>query len=267
MRLLRKISEKLGREIESGIDIVGDIAILKLPNMEEQKKKEICEIIASEIKNVKTIFEQTSPVEGEYRVRKLRHLYGVDKTLTIHKENGISLKVDVARCYFSPRLSTERMRIASQCKTGEKVLNMFAGVGPFSILIAKKAGCEVVSCELNKYACSLHKENSLINKVDSLVNVINTDSGYLSSMIREDFDRVLIPLPSSSNNYLQIARNFVRKGGIMHYYRHVGGRDEDDAKARLEAELRATLHEAQLSLRKVREVGPRFFELVADIKL
>ena len=77
--------------------------------------------------------------------------------------------VDVEKCYFSPRLSTERARIADLVEDGEVVLNMFAGVGPYSITIAKRKKAEVYSNELNEAAYRLHLENNRLNKVEERI--------------------------------------------------------------------------------------------------
>ena len=124
--------------VESGIDVIGDIAILRLSEALKDRGAAIGEALLRELKNVKVVLDQEGAIGGEYRLRKLRHLAGENRTLTIHKENGCRFKVDVETCYFSPRLSTERLRIADAVKEGERVLNMFAGAGPFSITIGRK---------------------------------------------------------------------------------------------------------------------------------
>ena len=87
-------------------------------------------------KRIKTVLRQASPVSGDFRLRKLEWIAGERKTETVHKEYGCILKVDLGKCYFSPRLSYERNRIAHQVQPGEVMVNMFAGVGSYSIVIA-----------------------------------------------------------------------------------------------------------------------------------
>ncbi|HUH99632.1 MAG TPA: tRNA (guanine-N1)-methyltransferase, partial [Nitrososphaerales archaeon] len=121
---------RLSSSLESGIDVIGDIAIVKLRPEAKVDEREAAQAILDGMKNVKCVYGQEGGIEGDFRLRKLRHLGGEERTVTIHKENGIRLKLDVETCYFSPRLSTVRLRIAEQVVPGEKVLNMFAGVGP-----------------------------------------------------------------------------------------------------------------------------------------
>jgi tRNA (guanine37-N1)-methyltransferase len=248
--------------------VIGDIAILGPKGQGRGVTKKLAESLLDRLPNIKCVFQQEGGIEGEYRLRKLRHLAGEDRTLTVHKESGCSFKVDVGKCYFSPRLSTERLRIAKEVASSERVLNMFAGVGPFSIVIAKKRGAKVTSCELNSYACKLHEENVRLNRVGSLVEVMNLDASNLREKLDGSFDRVLMPHPSASDRFLSEAMSMAVRGGVVHYYRHVLGRNEAEASENLKAELEGLLPlGTTYKVRRVREVGPRWLEMAADIRV
>jgi tRNA (guanine37-N1)-methyltransferase len=270
-RLIRMALERAGVEdagrVSSGVDVVGDIAIVRLGDFSASEKRRVAGALLEELKNLRVVMEQKGGIEGEYRLRTLRHLAGEKRSTTVHRENGCSFRVDVAKCYFSPRLSTERLRIAEAVRPSERVLNMFAGVGPFSIPIAKLRGARVLSCELNEYAARLHSENDTLNKVEGLIRVIIGDAADLPSTTKRKFDRVLMPLPSEANRFLPTALAMAKKGGTIHYYRHVLGADEDEATASVREELRALLpRKAPFTTRRVREVGPRWVEMAADIR-
>ena len=271
-RLISRALEAAGIEnpgrASSGVDVVGDIAIVRLAELSAAEKRKAAKALLGELSNVKVVMEQEGGIEGEFRLRRLRHLAGERRTLAIHKENGCVFKVDVAKCYFSPRLSTERLKIARLVKPKERVLNMFAGVGPYSIPIAKIAGARVTSCELNGYAAKLHIENNSLNKVQGLVDVITGDAADLPDSVRTKFDRVLMPLPSEANRFIPAALDLAKKGATIHYYRHLLGRDEGEASVALREELSTLLPaRTHYSVRKVREVGPRWVEMAADIRV
>ena len=271
-RLIRAALERAGVEnaarVSSGVDLIGDIAIVRLEGFTQREKEKIGRTLMIEMKNVRGVFEQEGGIGGDYRLRKLKHLSGAKRTLTTHRENGCIFRVDVARCYFSPRLSTERLRIAGLVGSKEKVLNMFAGVGPFSVPIAKLAGAKVTSCEINGYAARLHEENNKLNKVDGLVSVFAMDANELPDRSRAKFDRVLMPHPSQANKFLQTALKVAKKGGLIHYYRHVVGRDEVEAERTLRAELSDLLPpKSDFGIRRVREVGPRWLEMAAEVRV
>jgi tRNA (guanine37-N1)-methyltransferase len=271
-RLISAALEKAGignpGRTSSGIDVVGDIAIVRLAGFSATEKRKLGKALLGELSNVKVVVEQEGGIEGEYRLRKLRHLAGEKRTLTLHRENGCVFRVDVAKCYFSPRLSTERLRVARLVKPKERVLNMFAGVGPYSIPIAKLAGARVTSCELNGYAAGLHIENNRLNKVQWFVDVITGDAADLPGALKTRFDRVLMPLPSEANRFLPAALELAKKGATIHYYRHVLGENEGEAAKALREELSGLLPaRTRYTVRKVREVGPRWIEMAAEIRV
>ena len=270
-RLIRAVLEKAGVEdaerVSSGVDVIGDIAIVRLGNFSAQEKRRVAGALLEELKNLRVVMEQKGGIEGEYRLRTLRHLAGEKRSMTVHRENGCSFRVDVAKCYFSPRLSTERLRVAEAVKPSERVLNMFAGVGPFSIPIARLKGAKVMSCELNAYAARLHSENDSLNRVEELIEVVNRDASDLPRTTKRKFDRVLMPLPSEANRFLPAALGMAKKGATIHYYRHVLGENEDEATASLREELGSLLPPGTaFTTRRVREVGPRWVEMTAEIR-
>ena len=270
-RLLRKVVEGIGESeadgVHSGIDVIGDLAIVKFSRGPVQVRELVGEKILSEMSNVKGVFEQEGGIEGEYRLRKLRHLAGERRTTTLHKENGCRFLVDIAKVYYSPRLSTERLAVAMMVRDGERVLNMFAGVGPFSITIARRKRASVTSCESNKEAYRLHLENNMMNKVAGRITTINADAAALPDWLEGKFDRILMPHPSRADRYLGAALLLVADGGVIHYYRHISAEDFDQAKSAILHELREVQGLRSIEVRKVREVGPRWLEVVADLQL
>ena len=271
-RLIRAALEGAGIEdaarVSTGVDVVGDVAIVRLADFSLREKKKVASSLLDRLKNVAVILEQEGGIEGEFRLRRLRHIAGEKRTLTVHHENGCAFRVDVARCYFSPRLSTERLHIAQIVGEREAVLNMFAGVGPFSIPIAKFAKSQVMSCEINRLATELHEENNRLNKVEERVEVVCGDAANLPEITKKKFDRVLMPLPSEAHRFLPTALAMVKKKGTIHYYRHVLGRNEAEATDSLRSELVELLPKGvRYRTRRVREVGPRWFEMAADIRV
>jgi len=247
--------------------VIGDIAIVKLRPGAVGSEGALAEAILAEMKSVKCVYGQEGGIEGDFRLRALRHLGGEVRTTTLHKENGLRLQLDVETCYFSPRLSTERLRIASQVEEGEKVLNMFAGVGPYSILIAKRT--KVWSCELNDAAFRYHLENNKLNKVEGRIEMIEGDAMLLPEELEGEgpFDRILMPHPSRSNAFLPAALSMLAPDGVVHYYRHMTGQDEVEAETNLRKELEGIGQGLGVrAVRKVRAIGPRYVELCADLK-
>ena len=133
-------------------DVLGNIVILKFPSSTKKTEKiKVAKQLLKERKSVKTILEKSEKVSGRLRTLKTKYLAGEKTLIAEYIENGCKFKFNVETCYFSPRLSNERKIIFKQVKKDERVLVMFAGVGPFSISIAKNSkALEVTSLELGK---------------------------------------------------------------------------------------------------------------------
>jgi len=251
--------------LPSSFDVIGDIAIIELPEELMPYGRAIGEAILKVHRHIKAVFAKGSKVEGEYRVRELIHLAGEKRTETLHRENGIRLKLDVAKVYFSPRLATERMRIFKKTRPGEVVFDMFAGVGPYSILLARKAKL-VFACDLNPWAIRYLEENIRLNKAHNVVPILG-DVRKVAGKLRAD--RVIMNLPKFADRFLREAMLSVKPGGIIHYY---GFSPEEDLYSEHEAKIKAIARELGFSVeflerRKVRPYAPRQFNIAIDFRV
>ena len=166
--------------------------------------EEIAKQIMGSQRKIKTVLTPATSISGDFRVRELKYLAGENKTITSHKESGCTFKVDVEKCFFSPRLSFEHLRIAKLVQSGETVVNMFAGIGCFSIIIAKTANqTKVYSIDVNPVAIQCMEENVRINHVDGAVFPMLGDAkDIINSKLKGVADRVLMPLPEIALEYL-----------------------------------------------------------------
>lgn len=257
-------------ELISAFDQIGDIIIVRIPDALLSKKKKIGEALLNEVKVAKSVFYQASDVEGDFRTRKLEILAGENKTETEYKEHGCRFIVDVEKAFFSPRLSTERQRIASLTKNGETVINMFAGVGMFSIMVAKAKKCKVYSIDVNPVASKLCEKNIRLNKLKGEVISINGDAAkIISNKLQDTGDRTLMLLPERSDDFLESAISATRNGGTIHYYSHIHADKKSEAgKLSEEHFLSVTPVQAEiLGSKIVRAVGPRYYQTVVDVKI
>ena len=258
-------------EFKSSLEIIGDLAIIKLPPRLESKASLIANLIMSVHRNVRAVYSQESPVLGEYRVRRLRLLAGKPGTETVHREHGCMFKVDVAEAYFSPRLQYERLRVAKLLVEGEVVVNMFAGVGCFSIIMAKHARpSRVYSIDLNPKAYQYMVENVLLNRVAGVVKPILGDSKLVVEReLAGVADRVLMPLPLKAREYLPSALKALKPdGGWIHYYDFVHAVKGEDPVRKVAETIPGSLEGFKLEVssgRVVRSVGPKWYQVVLDI--
>ena len=277
-RIIKEIAQELFGENSIGIvnsmDIIGDIAVIKAEDIEPKKLEIFGEKLLEKIRYINVVLRQITPVEGEYRLRKFQHIAGEDRRWTIYREHGIILKVDIEKVYFTPRLSTERRRIMELVNPGEEICNMFAGVGPYSILIAKYRSPKLVhSIDINKYAVDYHIENNFLNKVEDRIIVYRGDAGeMIEKYIVGRCDRVLMPLPEKALDYIDYALEALKHRGYIHIYLHIPYEKnwrEALPKAVEEASkaLRGKCGIDMMKPHKVREVGPRVLQVCVDTKV
>jgi tRNA (guanine37-N1)-methyltransferase len=265
-------SEELDK-VYSSFDVIGDIAIIKINALQN------AEAIANQImacqKNIKTVLTPTTSIMGDFRVRGLKYLAGEIKTVTCHKESGCSFKVDVEKCYFSPRLSFEHSRIAKLVESGETVVNMFAGIGCFSIFIAKTASqTRVYSIDVNPTAIQCMEENVRINEVEEYVFPMLGDAkDIINSKLQGVADRVLMPLPEIALEYLPHALSALKQaGGWIHYYdfQHAQGKENPAEKTKLKVAEKLDclgVNYIFANSRVMRPTGPNWYQTVVDIKV
>jgi tRNA (guanine37-N1)-methyltransferase len=260
-------------KIYSAFDMIGDIIIIKIPNCLILKKEIIAKAILQNIKPAKSVFVQTSAVQGEHRIRSLEFLAGDNNTVTEYKEHGCRFKVDVLKTYFSPRLSTERLRIGKMVSDNEIITNMFAGVGTYSIIMAKhNKTCRVYSIDSNPVANDLAEINVKLNKVqDRVLPIFGDAKEVINKEIKGKSHRVLMPLPEKAKEFVDSAVMALKENkGIIHYFAHVKALTKSLAREKGVVDTKNAFYEYHheiLATKVVREVGPRIYQIVSDVSI
>jgi tRNA (guanine37-N1)-methyltransferase len=216
-----KLPERLLPSLPHSFDVIGDIAILELREELAEFSSAIGVAVMQIDPHLRLVLRKSGEVAGIFRTRKLVPIAGLGRTETVHREFSCQYRLDVAAAYFNPRLSHERMRVAKDVREGEQVLDMFAGVGPYSILIAKtQCASKVTSIDINPQAFAYLKHNILLNRVADRVVPSLGDSGKLASgELRGTANRVIMNLPSESSKFLDAAVQALGEGGgSIHYY-------------------------------------------------
>ncbi len=254
------LREKLGEgRWPRSFVVIGDIAIINLRDEHLRYSREIAECIMEAQKRVRAVFAKIV-TEGTFRIAKLIHLGGMEKTETIFKQAGCKFKVDVTKVYVNPSLETEYLRIASLIKEGEEILDMFCGAGFFLIHAACRKRVFGIGIDINNHAIRYAKENSELNKLEGIVEFIHSDSSYTSSFLKKKFDRIIMNLPHSSEEFLPQALSLIKRCGFLHLYKLLDEEEVDAFKVKLET--------YRLNLTKVRKVldyAPRKGIFVFDL--
>ncbi|MGB9778294.1 MAG: class I SAM-dependent methyltransferase [Candidatus Bathyarchaeales archaeon] len=267
-----KLPPHLLASLPKSIDFVGDIAIIEIPLELEAYRALIGEAIFKTHENVQTVLAKAGAVSGTYRLREFSVIAGKPKTETIHKEYGCQFYVDLAKAYFSPRLSYEHNRIASLVNDGETVIDMFAGVGPFSILIAKThESVKVYAIDVNPDAIEFLQKNIRLNRVEDKVRPILGDAKQIvEEKLLGMADRVIMNLPEKAIEFLDAACKAIKlTGGIIHFYTFVNSSTSlDNMKLKfIKAAEKCGRKAEVLFSRFVRATAPYEWQAVIDAKI
>lgn len=266
------IPDGLLDSVPSSMDLIGEVAIVQVQDELKPFLKAIGEAILKVYPRIKTVLVKSSPISGVFRVGGYEVVVGSGVTETFYREHGCVYLVDPVKVYVSPRLSFERLRVASMVKPGENVLDMFTGVGCYAILIAKRVlNCKVYAVDLNPYAIKYLKYNIERNRVQGRVVPIEGDaSKVVESGLNGMFDRVIMDNPSNARAFLRAACDALKQtGGVVHYYEF---RPEGDLMDRVLEDFYENVERFGRSVkssnvRVVREVAPRIYHVVVDASI
>lgn len=241
-------------------DIIGDILIFEIKEkLSPKEEKDIANELLKLNKNIKVVAKRASIHEGKYRTRKIKILAGENRKETIHKENGIRIKLDVEKCYFSPRSSQERLRIAKLVKKNEDVLVLFSGVCPYNLVISKHSKARLIyGVEINPIAHKYALENVRINKCTN-IHLIKGDVTKEVPKLNKKFDRIIMPLPKESKSYLNLTLKYLKNKGTIHLYLFSEEKDFNKLKKEYSKKFK-------VKLTKCGTYGPRIWRVCLDLK-
>lgn len=270
--LRKKLTQEELALVPSSFDIIGSkeraVAIIDIPKELEKKNNEIAKAIMKKHKNVKGVLKKASPIKGLHRVRDYELIAGNEKTEVVHSENSCRFLLDPQVVYFSPRESTERLRVSEQVRDGDIVMVFFAGVGPFPLVIERKANpSRIIAVEINPVAVEYLWKNVRLNKSQKIEVVLGDVTGNVGQYYGQ-CDRVLMPLPEKSVEYLQEAIKCLRTGGVCYFYCFSSEHDLDDKKDRMQSIARSMKRKIRfIGVQKVLPYGPRISKYRIDFEL
>ena len=253
-----------------GYDVVGNIAILKFDREASASlKKKFAAGYLRHNKSVTTVLEKVGKFSGRLRTLKTKFLAGDRTREALYRENRCEFRFNVDTCYFSPRLSSDRMEIASLVKKGENVLVMFGGVGPYAVVIAKNSqASRVVSVELSRGCSKYALENVKRNKLNSRVEIVGGDVRRRVPLMKERFDRIIMARPNLKDTFLDIAFRVIKKNGMIHYHGfYLEGEKEKMIEMIRGEALRAGKKVKIINVKKAGEIGVRKWRYRVNFKV
>ena len=255
--------------IPKSYDIIGDIVIVDIPEEISKYNEIIGKSLHDLFPSINTVYRKASSVSGEYRIRELELIAGVEKCETIHLEYGVKIYVNVCETYFSPRLGEEHKKVADSVKSNEHIVDLFTGVGSFPLHIAKRHKTTVFAIDINKSAIECLKKSIQNNKFKGTIHPIHGDCRKAIKTIPKA-DRVIMNLPSKSLEYVSIACEILKPGGILYFYNFIPeGCTMEENFEELSKELaksRWKINEL-LDFRKIRDSAPREIQACLEVSI
>ena len=264
--LLRGVlTEEELKLLPSGYERLGHVLVVNLPPALKPKFSRIGERLL-ELKGVRTVVARKGIV-GRYRRPVVELVAGERVTETLHREHGCKFKLDVSKVMFSAGNLYERRRVAELVKPGEVVVDLFAGVGQFTIPIAKLAQPKLVyAVELNPVAYEYLLENVRLNGVGDRVRPLLGDCAKVAP--RGVADRVVMGILHVGHRYLPLALEVLRpEGGVIHYHESVPSKLRWERPLR---RIRAAAGEREVKIlnrRVVKRYAPGVDHVVVDVEI
>ncbi len=265
-----KLSQEELRFLPSSFDSLGDAIIVEIPPELRRREKIIGNALLEVNASAESVFVKTGAHSGVFRNEPVRLIAGKKKKFAFYREHGCVFRISIGKVFFSPRLATERKRIAGLIKDGEKIAVLFAGAGPFPIVFARNSGMrKAVAIELNPAAFRDMEKNIELNKAGEKIVPVFGDVKEFAGEHAGQFDRVAMPLPMGGENFLEDALVYLKpEGGIIHYYQFVPRTNPFElplgqirrACERLGMEFEIVFR------RKVREYAPDIIQVVVDFR-
>jgi len=264
-----EVPDELLPLLPSGFQIIGDVAILSLRPKVEEYVGLIAEFILENFKYIRTVCLKLGPIVGPEKRPQVKIVAGRPSTITVHKEAGCLFKLDVAELMFAKGNINERARMARVVREGELVLDMFAGIGYFSIPMAKTGKPDLIyAVDINPTAVHYLAENIRLNKVRGLVVPVLADCRQVADRLPDLADRVVMGYLPGTADFLPYALKALRpEGGVIHYHDiyHECELWWKPIRALEEAGLRVGYRLTGITHKRVvKSYGPRLYHVVID---
>ena len=269
MSFKQKLAEKTGlplKALPSSYQKVGDIILIKLFGSAARQHKKIGEAVLEMLPYIRTVC-MIKGIAGEYRIPRAEVIAGDKNTTTTHKEHGCLYRIDVAKIMFSKGNLSEHRRLINQIKPNETIIDMFAGIGYFSIGIAKNSKAkEIYAIEKNPTSFKFLKENISLNKIKNIKPMM-ADCRFAT--LPEKADRIIMGYFPGTERFLPKAFSLLKKKGIIHYhnvYKQSELWEKPLEQLRKRAEANGFVLTRIITKKKVKSTAPRTYHIVIDAK-
>lgn len=271
--LISEILCNIMKKIQRSFSVLGNIAIVNFnENVRAGEKKKFAGSILKKNKGIKTVLEKSGKFSGRLRKMQTRYVAGEKNKEALYRENDCVFRFNVDTTYFSPRLSNERKEISELVKNNDEVFVMFAGVAPFSIVIAKNSKAKkIYSNEINREANKYAKLNIELNNVKDRVELVNGDAKKVCEKLKSQkkkFDVIVMARPNLKETFLKDAFKVSKKGTRIFYYGFCKAEEVDKVVEQIKSEAKSSRKKIKILYTKsAGEIAPYKIRVRIDFRI
>ena len=266
--LAKVLSNEEMENVKTAYDVLGTVSVIEIGDGLESKEKLIAETLLESNPLIKTVLRKDGSHDGVFRTQNMKFLAGEETKIAEYRENNCIMRVNVEDVYFSARLSTERKRISDMVKEGEHILVMFSGAAPYPCVLAKNTLAKhIVGVEINPEGHKYGLENITRNKITN-VDLYCGDVRDVLPTLDEKFDRIIMPLPKTAEEFLDVTLPRANKNCVIHLYGFYHEDDFDKARQEIEKYCKeAGRTYDNLEIIKSGQQKPHVYRICADFEV
>jgi tRNA (guanine37-N1)-methyltransferase len=259
-----RVPEELRSLLPRSFDVIGHVILLRLAEELKPFETAIGEALLQVHPGARTVAVDAG-VAGPFRRRTLRVIAGKEETRTLHREYGLTLAMDPAEVHFSPRMASERRRVAGLIRGPEVVVDAFSGVGPFALHAARAGAGRVFAVDANPKAVAFLRENIRRNGTETVVPLEGPIEEVLPQL--EPADRFILDYPWEPLPYVPLAVGALKEGGVLHYYEILDRTQREERIETLRGKIPAGSELHGEGIREVRGYSPTQAHFAFDLRI
>ncbi len=268
LRSKLKLNEKESDALPHGYQIIGKILLIKLKPKLIRHKKIIGKTVLELFPYVHTVCLMKD-IGGVERKPKIEIIAGCKNTQTLHKEHGCQFLIDVSKLMWSQGNKEERLRLVKLVKLNETIVDMFAGIGYFSIFIAKYSKPKkIYAIDINPEAIEYLRKNIWMNNVENKIEILQGDCRKFSNLLENSADRIIMGYLFNTEKFLLYALKIAKANAFIHLHRTVKIEDIEKIKEKIvEIGKKNNCKIKIINMIKVKSYAPKIWHVVFDLKI
>ena len=263
-----KLSEKELNQLPKGYQIIGKILLIKLNKNLLKHRKLIGKTIIEILPYLQTVC-LIKEIKSRVRKPQIEVIAGCKDTRTLNKEYGCKFLLDVSDIMWSQGNKNEKMRLVKLVRPKETIVDMFAGIGYFSIILAKYCKPnKIYSIDINPKAIEYLRKNSWINDVENKIEILQGDCRKFAKPLENTADRVIMGYLFNTERFLPCALKIAKNNAVIHFHRTVKEEEIDKIKEKLiKIGTRNKIKIRVIKVKRVKSYAPKIWHMVFDFKI